>query len=57
MTLFPFSNLYPKGMFLFFMFVFTVLLCYGFDQSKTADQMEGYFRPTHYDGLFNNLIE
>ena len=19
--------------------------------------MEGYFRPTHYDGLFNNLIE
>lgn len=55
--IFPSSNLYPKGMFLFFKSVFTVLSCDGFGQFKTADQLEDDFRSAHHDCRFSNLIE
>ena len=55
--IFPSSNLYPKGMFLFFKSVFTVLSCDGFGQLKSADQLEDDFHSAHHDCRFNNLIE
>lgn len=44
-------------MFLFFIFFFTVLSCYGFGQFKAADQIEGNSRFAHHDCLFNDLME